>query len=282
MREKKPSVDLSGTYKALRYVLWPVIHGTAKTHWQGMENVPRKGPFILAPNHISTYDPLLMSYAIGLQGFQVRFLTKESMFKVPLLGGFMRSARMIPVVRGGGDKADSLAHARQALRDGAVVGIYIEGTLTRDPAFWPMKGKTGLARLALDERVPVIPVVQWGTQDVLDRYGRFHPSTLFRRPNIYVRALPAIDYSDIEGDSSNHEGVRELTERVRETLTEGLASLRQEVAPRRVWDMKTMGPGKTELKRLAKWRWSLRKATGRQDVLPATPGAKTIILEVRD
>ena len=282
MKEKKPSVDLSGAYKVLRYVLSPVIHGTAKTHWQGMENVPKKCPFILDPNHVSTYDPLLMSYAIALQGFQVRFLSKESMFKVPVLGWFMRKVGMIPVLRGGGDGADSLAHARQALEEGAVVGIYVEGTLTRDPAFWPMKGKTGLARLALDQRVPVIPVVQWGTQDVLDRYGHFHPSTLLKRPNLYVRALPALDYSDIEGDSTNREGVRELTQRLQETLTSGLSDLRQEAAPEEVWDMKTMGPGKPELKRLAKWRWNLRKATGRQDVLPATPGAKTIILEVRD
>lgn len=277
MGQKRPDVDLSGMYKALRYVLWPVIHGTAKTHFQGMENVPKKGPMILAPNHISEYDPLVMGYAFGLLGYQVRFLTKDSMFKVPVLRAFVKKARMIPVSRGGGD-TDSLAHARKALREGAAVGIYYEGTLTRDPAFWPMKGKTGLARLALDERVPVIPVVQWGAQDVLDRYGRFH---LFKkRPNLYIRALPPLDYSDIPGDSSNHDGVRELTNRVQETLTAGLAELREQVAPTQVWNMKEMGPDKRSLKNLAKWRSGLRKATGRQDVLPATPGADVTIIEV--
>ncbi len=273
--------QLSGLYRFGRVVLTPVMYGLSRPHFLGVENIPRSGPFILAPTHVSSFDPVAIAYAMSEGGRQVRFLAKEAVFSYPLVGRFMRTWGMIPVIRDTADSADVLVHARKALQDGDAVGIYFEGTFTRDPAFWPMKGKTGLARLALDLRVPIIPAIQWGTQDVMDRYGKLH--VFGRRPNMYIKVLPELDYSDIEGDSENREGVRELTRRLQTTLTQSLADLREEVPPEVPWNMKEMGgPSSKELAKFSKWRRGLSKAARRQDILPATPGAQTLILEVDD
>ena len=79
----------------------------------------------------------------------------------------MRHAGQIPVYRETGRAADAYRAAVAAVRGGEGVAVYPEGTLTRDPDLWPMVGKTGVARLALDDAGPVIPVAQWGAQDLL-------------------------------------------------------------------------------------------------------------------
>ena len=262
--------NLHGMYWLGYRILTPVVHLLSRPRWDGLENLPSTGPFILAPNHMSNFDPVSMGYFLGDNGFEVRFLAKHSLFKVPVVGPFLRWWGMIPVLRGSDQAGDALKYAHEALVKGDVVGIYFEGTLTRDPGFWPMKGKTGLARLALDTRVPVVPVVQWGAQDIMDRYVGL--SFNRRRPGLFVRVLPPIDYSDIEGDSSNHEGVRELTARLQRALGEGSEALRGEAGPREPWDQKLEGgPSKDELTSLSKWRRSLARASRRQDILAARP-----------
>lgn len=265
--------NVTGIYKLGYAVLRPVVLAMAKPHWEGAENIPTDGAFILAPNHMSNFDPVSMGFFMADIGYEVRFLAKDSLFKIPVVGPFMRKWGMIPVVRQSAAATDSLIHARNALEAGDVVGIYFEGTLTRDPAFWPMKGKTGLARLALDMRVPIVPVVQWGAQDIMDRYaGPTLPCPPRGRPDLYIRVLPPIDFSDIEGDSSNREGVRELTQRLQDILEQGAADLRGEVPPEVPWNMKEHdGPAKDELTRFSKWRKKLAKINRRQDVLPADP-----------
>lgn len=262
--------NLHGMYKFCSYTVVPFIEAIANVRWDGVKNFPQDGPFIVAPTHMSDLDPLSMGYFVGINGYELRFLAKDNLFKIPVVGSFFRWWGMIPVARGSSEATDALVHAREALAKGAVVGIYFEGTLTRDPALWPMRGKTGLARLALDTRVPVIPVVQWGVQDVKERYGSF--KIWGKRPTMYFQVLPPLDYSDIEGDSSNREGVRELTSRLQKVLEEGSAQLRGEVAPQKPWDMKDHdGPDKALLKPFARWRRSLARAAKVPDILPADP-----------
>lgn len=260
---------VTGIYRFGFSIVRPVMALLTRRHWAGFENVPETGGFILAPNHMSNFDPVNMGFFMAAHGYETRFLAKAEIFKVPVIGPFMRKWGMVPVVRQSSTATDSLVHARAALEQGDAVGIYFEGTLTRDPAFWPMKGKTGTARLALDTGVPIIPVVQWGPQDLLDRYS---PKLRLRKTDIYVRVLPALDLSDITGDSSDHEAVREVTRRLQAALAQGLGNLRGEVAPREPWDMKAAdGPGKSELKNLAKWRRRLARINRRQEILPAVP-----------
>lgn len=267
--------NVRGMYRFGYEVLRPVVNSLAKTHWDGLENLPSEGPFILAPNHMSNFDPISMGYFMADMGYEVRFLAKDSLFGVPVVGPFFRWWGMIPVVRGSSHATDSLKYARKALEEGDVVGIYFEGTLTRDPAFWPMKGKTGLARLALDTRVPVIPVVQWGAQDVMDRYSGL--SLRRKRPGLFIKVLPEIDYSDLEGDSTNHEAVRELTARLQDTLGEASELLRGQKRPLAPWNTAehNNGPAKAELKSFSKWRRQLAKANRRADILAAEPGFRS-------
>lgn len=218
---------------------------------------------------MSNFDPVSMGFFMAAHGYEIRFLAKAELFKVPVIGPFMKWWGMVPVVRQSSHATDSLVHARQALSNGDPVGIYFEGTLTRDPAFWAMKGKTGTARLALDTSVPIVPVVQWGAQDVMDRYS---PKVRFRKTDMYICVLPALDLSDINADSSDHEAVREVTDRLQAALETGLATLRNQIAPKKPWDPKAKnGPSKGELKNLAAWRIHLAKAAGVQDILPARP-----------
>ncbi|MFZ1382906.1 MAG: lysophospholipid acyltransferase family protein [Scrofimicrobium sp.] len=262
--------NLRTAYRVLLPVLWPLVNSLAKPRLQSFENLPKEGAFILAPNHLSNADPFVMGYLMADAGYEISFMAKDSLFRVPALGQILRAWGMIPVVRNSAAAADSLVHAREVLGRGGIVGFYFEGTLTQDPAYWPMKGKTGLARLALDTRVPVIPVVQWGAQDIVNRYVEMRP--FGKRPELFIRALPELDYSDLPGDSSNHESVNELTQRLQNALEAGSAALREELAPETPWDRKTNeSRNPRKLKPFTKWRRELARAAKRQDVLPATP-----------
>ena len=270
MRARPRKGNVRGMYHFAYFFFKAAVDTLSVTHWDGVENLPEDGAFIVAPNHMSNFDPVSMGYFLADNGYQVRYLAKDSLFRTPVVGKFFRWWGMIPVVRESVQATDALIHAREALDEGGVVGIYFEGTLTRDPAFWPMKGKTGLARLALDTRVPVVPIVQWGAQDVMDRYvGLSWP---WPRKKLLIQVLPPIDYSDIEGDSTNREGVRELTARLQAALENGSQALRGQLQPEEPWNMKEHdGPSKEQLATFSRWRRSLARANRRQDILPAVP-----------
>lgn len=257
---------IHGAYKAT-FCLSPIVGALVERHWSGIELLPREGPFIVVPNHISDVDPLAIGYFLGSNGYEVRFLAKQELFKIPVVAQLMRAWRMLPVQRGAKDAVDALAAAKQALQEGDVVGIYTEGTITRNPGFWPMTGKTGAARLALDTKVPVYPIAQWGPQYLMERYlGGLH---FGGKPPLYAKVLPPVDLSDLTGDSSDHEAVNEGTRRIQAALLAGVANLRGEVPPTEPWDLrKYAGPGKKQVKSLSKWRKQLAKATGQRDILP--------------
>ena len=104
-------------------------------------------------------------------GHPPRFLAKESLFRAPVVGRIVRGAEQIPVYReSAGAAMARCAAAVAAVEAGECVAIYPEGTLTRDPDLWPMRGKTGAARVALATGCPVIPVAQWGAQEILAPY----------------------------------------------------------------------------------------------------------------
>src|SRR5947209_15550704 len=89
-------------------------------------------------------------------------MIKSVVFEVKFIGPLMTKVGQLPVYRGRGDAGRVLKQAEQALRAGACVIVYPEGTASRDPDLWPMVGKTGAARLALTTGAPVIPVATWG------------------------------------------------------------------------------------------------------------------------
>lgn len=251
---------MKGLYRVALNVIGPMLRGFTHLHISGVENLPRSGGFLLLPNHISNFDPVCIGYAMASNGYPLRFLAKIELFRVPVLGAALANMGMVPVDRASTRPGGALGLAREALQGGEAVGVYVEGTLTRDPQYWPMRAKTGAARLALDTGVPVIPVAQWGAQEVMPRYSKI----LDLRPGTDIRIMfmPAIDLSDLMGEqgSEDHAAVHEATTRIQRAITAGVEQLRGESAPDEPWDPDRMqGPDKKTLGRFGKWRRSLAR-----------------------
>jgi 1-acyl-sn-glycerol-3-phosphate acyltransferase len=139
-------------YRLTLIVCIPILSAIMRRDWRGAENLPRTGGVVAVSVHASNLDPLTFGHFIHGNGRVMRFLAKASLFKVPGFGALLRSAKQIPVHRGGGDAALAFASAVEAVRAGQLVAVFPEGTLTRDPDMWPMRGKTGAARIALTDR----------------------------------------------------------------------------------------------------------------------------------
>lgn len=158
-----PSVD--ATYVLARSALFPPLHLGIRWTIEGAQLVPVRGPVILASNHVSYLDPLVLAYLADRRHRKVRFLAKAELFEKGLLGPLLRSAGQIPVRRGSADAASSLDAAVDALRRGECVTVFPEGTISLD--LEPMAGKSGTARLAQASGVPVTPVGLWGVQRIM-------------------------------------------------------------------------------------------------------------------
>ncbi|BCJ54645.1 hypothetical protein Asp14428_61200 [Actinoplanes sp. NBRC 14428] len=143
-------------------IVLPALKVLTKRRWYGLENLPPGGGVIVTPNHMSQFDPLLVAHPIYAAGRWPRFLAKASIWKIPFVGFMLRKTEQIPVERGSVEAVKSLDSLIEAIREGGVVVIYPEGTTTRDPQLWPMRGKTGAARLALVTGAPVVPMATWG------------------------------------------------------------------------------------------------------------------------
>jgi 1-acyl-sn-glycerol-3-phosphate acyltransferase len=203
----------------------------AKRVSSGMSLVP-PGGVVVAANHISHADPVVLAdFLLYDLRRAPRFLAKRELFRGDgLVGRVMRGAGQIPVDRHAADASRALEPAVAALARGETVVIYPEGTVTRDPGKWPMQARTGVARLALLSGAPVVPVAQWGAQDLLDTYrsGRLSPRP--RRP-MRFRVGPPVDLSRWQGRELSAEVLREATDAVMDAITAELEVLRGERAP---------------------------------------------------
>jgi len=212
-------------------LLYPVTMLLFRVRWLHAERIPRSGGAIIAVNHISYADPIVFGRYIWDAGRAPRYLAKSSLFRAPWpVGAAVRGSGQIPVHRGAADAAEALQAAVRALRDGQLVLIYPEGTVTRDPDFWPMQAKTGIARLALMvPEAPVIPVGQWGAQECLDVYHkRFRP---FPRKRVSVSTGEPVDLSDFAGQPPTREVLHAMTDRIMVAVRDQVAALRGEPAP---------------------------------------------------
>lgn len=229
-------------FRALAAIVVPLYGWFAKIEIRDGHKLPVDGAFVMAPNHHSEIDPLTVAVATWKIGRLPRFLAKESLFRVPVLGAALRGTGMVPVARGNqGSQALQQATELVARRSGVIV--YPEGTLTRDPDLWPMRGKTGAVRIALAGGIPVIPVAHWGEQQFMPRYGklRFWPP---RRPVTFVVGDP-VDLSDLAGRAQERAALEEGTARVMSAITALLEDLRGESAPEERWDPTQHGQSET-------------------------------------
>jgi 1-acyl-sn-glycerol-3-phosphate acyltransferase len=210
--------------------LHPGLRLLIRCRWQGKENIPKTGGIILAPNHMSYVD--WATIALFADGYAHRypvFMIKSGIFEVKVIGPLMHKFGQLPVYRGRGDAGLVLKQAEQALRAGAAVIVYPEGTATRDPGLWPMVGKTGAARLALTTGAPVVPIAQWGAQHILP-YGskKIH---LFPRRTVRMVAGPPVDLSAYAGQRLGGSTLRAATADIMADITGLLAKIRQETPP---------------------------------------------------
>ncbi|GAA0992626.1 lysophospholipid acyltransferase family protein [Acrocarpospora macrocephala] len=198
-----------------------------KRDWRRGDLIPRQGGVIVAANHLSWTDPVLLSHYLHVNGRWPVILAKAGLFRVPVLGYLVRSLRAIPVERGSAAATESLALAEQRLREGGCVLFYPEGTITRDPDLWPMTGKTGVARLALTTGAKVVPIAHWGAQELLP-YGE-KKIRLFPRKTFRALAGPPVDLSRYHGMSPDV--LRDATADIMAAITAQLAELRGEKVP---------------------------------------------------
>ena len=210
-------------------VLRPLLQVLIRNKWAGRENIPRKGPVIIAPNHLSYLDWGTDSLFIHMSGRYPTFLIKDSAFKIKGIGHVLYRAGQLPVHRGRADAALVLKEAEKSLAEGAAVVIYPESTATRDPDLWPMVSKTGVARLALTTGAPVIPVAHWGTHDILP-YGSKQPR-LFPRKTVRTVAGPPVDLSQWAGQQTSAKALRAATAAIMAEVTALVAQLRGEEPP---------------------------------------------------
>jgi 1-acyl-sn-glycerol-3-phosphate acyltransferase len=168
-------------------------------------------------------------------GRMPRYLTKASLFTVPVLGWFLRKTEQVPVQRGNAARDNGpLAIAERLADRGLGVIIYPEGSLTRDPELWPMRGKTGAVRMALEADVPLIPVAHWGAQLILPRYAK--RISFFPRKNVTIKYGDPVDLSAYRGRNLDASELAAATNLLMDAITALVADLRGEKAPAQRWD----------------------------------------------
>jgi 1-acyl-sn-glycerol-3-phosphate acyltransferase len=214
-----------------------VIHPTAsllfELRYRHGERIPPTGGVLLVANHVSVLDPLACARLVFDNGRLPHFLAKQSVFK-GFAGTLLRSAGQIPVLRFSAEAHGALDAAKADLDAGNVVVIYPEGSVTRDPDWWPMQARTGVARLALTTDAVVLPVAQWGPHRVHD----YHTKKLhlrLRTPADYLVGEPvdlSAERAEVRaGRPLSVELLRETTDLIMARVRDQLGELRGETPP---------------------------------------------------
>jgi 1-acyl-sn-glycerol-3-phosphate acyltransferase len=225
---------LSASYRVAVALVRPPLSLFTRRDWRGSEHLPRDRGFLACSNHLSHLDPFTLAHFLVDHGCPPRVLAKEGVFRIPIGGRIVAGAGQIPVYRETSDAGRALTAAVEAVDAGECVAVYPEATLTRDPALWPMAGKTGAARIALSTGCPVIPVAQWGPQQMLAPYGKW--PRLLPRTLVHVWAGPPVDLAPFAGLPLDADTLRQATDAILDRIAAMLAQLRGEPAPAERWD----------------------------------------------
>jgi 1-acyl-sn-glycerol-3-phosphate acyltransferase len=225
------------TFKICAGILIPIISLITKRTWTGAENIPKSGAAIVASNHLSYFDVLNLTHFLFKKGRAPRYLGKVGVFQVPIIGRILLAAGQVPVERETPNAGKAVDHAKRLLESGHLLGVYPEGTLTRDLDHWPMIAKTGLARLALSTNTQVIPVAQWGSQILMPTYSK--KIKLFPRTKITIVAGKAVDLSPWYGKADDPQALIEATAKVMLEITKLLEEIRGQKRPEVIFDPHT-------------------------------------------
>lgn len=228
-----PTASADPSEKSLVRLVWmlnELFRRVTRHAWQGQQHIPKTGGAVIVTNHISNLDPIVLGQFLAYAGRYPHYLGKASLFRVPVMGRIITACGQIPVERGTVNAAQALSAAIEAVRAGLAVTVYPEGTITLDPDLWPMTGKTGAARIALESNVPVIPVATWGGQEILGA-KQVHWPRLFPRKTLRVLAGPPVPLDDLRAQPVTPAMLREATERIMSAITLLVAQLRGEEPP---------------------------------------------------
>lgn len=240
MRHGGPHLGLA--YRFAVNILKPPMTFLTARDWQGTQwlrmDYPPDDGIVVAVNHVSWFDPFSVAHLLWDNGRPPHFLAKESVFRVPVGGMILKYAHQIPVYRETDNAADSVRAAVKAVKSGKAVVVYPEGTITRDPDLWPMTGRTGAARIALLAGAPVIPVAQWGAQDVIGPYEK--EFNIWPPKTMRARIGPPVDLDDLHGGRMDASLLSEATARIVAAVTEQLEELRGEKAPDERFDLRSL------------------------------------------
>ncbi len=241
VRELESKRGVAFTFGAM--LLKPTLLATTSHTWIDGEKIPASGGCIVVLNHISHVDPLLSAHFLYNHGRLPRYLAKSSLFSNKALGSFLRATGQIPVERLSRNAVGAYDTAVQAVREGKCLVVYPEGTITRDPELWPMKGKSGAARIALATGCPVIPVGQWGAQEILPPYTRrLH---LVPRTRIVMKAGDPVHLADMGEAPHTSHTITRATARIMASITAIVAEIRDEEAPTERFDPRLNGVRET-------------------------------------
>jgi 1-acyl-sn-glycerol-3-phosphate acyltransferase len=202
----------------VKAILAPIIYMVWRPRNSGMENVPKEGPAILASNHLSFADHFFGPVPVRRR---IVFLGKREYFtgtglKGLIAKGFMTGVGVIPLDRTGGKASEeALATGLRVLHEGKLLGIYPEGTRAPDNRLY--KGKTGVARLALESKAPVIPMAMINTFELMPS-GKVIPRVRGIRPG--VRFGKPLDLSEYYGREEDRAVLREVTDKIMHSIQE--------------------------------------------------------------
>ena len=225
-------------YALLAAIVGTIIAGVSRVQVarqtgrrRAAQRLPPAGIIVIS-NHTSYADGVLLALACRRLGRSLRLLAKSSVFTAPVIGRIARRLGFIPVTRGGPDAARALDAAAAALAAGEAVGLYPEGRITRDPAMWPERSKTGAVRLALRTGAPIVPVAMVGAHEVVGRRRNLRRlvRNLVLRPRVAVEVGEPIDVGSLVGRQSDPspETVRQAADVVMGRLIGIVAELRDE------------------------------------------------------
>ncbi|CAB4729474.1 unannotated protein [freshwater metagenome] len=220
-------------------IVKPTLLATTTHEWRGGKHIPVSGGCLLVVNHISHVDPLTAAHLVYDHGRLPRYLAKSGLFRGRFMRFFMTAAGQIPVERLSSNATGAFSAAVAAVRAGELVVVYPEGTITRDPGGWPMTGKSGAARIALETGCPVLPVGQWGAQELLAPYAK-RPD-LFPRKKITMIVGEPLDLADLAAQEHTPAVVAEATSRIMSAITSLVEQVRGETAPTERFDMRAAG-----------------------------------------
>lgn len=225
-----PRTDRGFWYGFAIDLLWPVLMAVARWDFRGGADIPRRGGALLAVNHLSHIDPIvIVAYTLS-RGRVPRFMAMSELWDMTVVGAPLRGGRHIPVDRTS-TGIEAYRAAVDAVTQGEIVAVYPEGGFADHSDGWPREARTGITRIALETGAPVIPIAQWGSNHLLP------PATnrpvLWPRATLRVLAGAPVALDDLREGRIKRSDLHTATDRIMGRITEQLAELRGEQPPPR-------------------------------------------------